>query len=63
LITTLKQQAKDLFLELNRVDWPGKDKVLSSTYAVVIVSLFFAGFFAVVDWLISKGMTFILPHH
>lgn len=63
MITTFKQQAKDLFAELGRVDWPVKEKVLSATYAVVTVSLFFAGFFAVVDWLISKGMTFILPHH
>lgn len=62
MITTIKQQAKDLFAELGRVDWPSKDKVLSSTYSVVIISLFFAGFFAGVDWLISKGMGFIFPH-
>ena len=62
MITTIKQQARDLFAELGRVDWPSKEKVLNSTYAVVSVSLFFGLFFWAVDWLISWGMKFILPH-
>ena len=64
MITTFKQQAKDLFEELqDRVDWPSKDKVMSSTWTVVFVSLFVGIFLWAADRLISWGMTFILPHH
>jgi len=63
LITTIKQQTKDLLAELNRVDWPAKEKVMSSTGAVVVVSLFVGVFLYSADRLISWGMSFILPHH
>lgn len=63
MITTIKQQTKDLLAELNRVDWPAKEKVMSSTGAVVVVSLFVGVFLYSADRLISWGMSFILPHH
>jgi preprotein translocase subunit SecE len=63
LISTIKQQAKELLVELNRVDWPGKDAVLRSSYAVVAVSVFVGLFLWSADWVITWGMTFILPHH
>jgi preprotein translocase subunit SecE len=63
LITTIKQQTKDLLAELNRVDWPSKEKVMSSTGAVVVVSVFVGAFLYGADRLISWGMSFILPHH
>lgn len=63
LISTIKRQTKDLATELKRVDWPAKDKVLSSTYAVVVVSVFVGAFLWGADWVISWGMKFILPHH
>ena len=63
MITTIKQQTKDLLAELNRVDWPSKEKVMSSTGAVVVVSVFVGAFLYGADRLISWGMCFILPHH
>ncbi len=63
MITTIKQQTKDLLAELNRVDWPSKEKVMSSTGAVVVVSVFVGAFLYGADRLISWGMSFILPHH
>ena len=63
MITTIKQQAKDLLAELNRVDWPAKDKVLSAAYAVAAVSAFVGVFLWSADWVISWGMKFILPRH
>jgi len=63
LITTIKQQTKDLLAELNRVDWPGKEKVMSSTGAVIVVSAFVGVFLWLADLAISWGMKFILPHH
>jgi preprotein translocase subunit SecE len=63
LISTIKQHFKDLVAELNRVDWPGKDKVLNTTYSVVVVSLFVGAFLWGADQVISWGMKFIIPHH
>jgi preprotein translocase SecE subunit len=63
LISTIKKQVKDLWAELDRVDWPGKEKVLNATYAVVAVSLFVGFFLWGSDLLISWGMKFILPNH
>jgi len=62
LISTIKKQSKDLWAELDRVDWPAKQKVLSATYAVVAVSVFVGFFLFGADLLISWGMKFILPH-
>ena len=63
MISTIKQQARELLVELNRVDWPGKDAVLRSAYAVVAVSVFVGLFLWGADWVITWGMTLILPHH
>lgn len=63
MITTIKQQTKDLLAELDRVDWPGKEKVMSSTGAVIVVSTFVGLFLWLADLAISWGMKFILPHH
>jgi preprotein translocase subunit SecE len=63
LISTIKQQARDLLAELNRVDWPSKEKVLNASYAVVAVSVFVGLFLWGADWVITWGMKFILPYH
>ena len=63
MLSTIKQQAKELLAELNRVDWPGKEKVLTASYAVVAVSVFVGIFLWSADWVISWGMKFILPSH
>jgi len=63
LISNIKQQTKDLLAELNRVDWPAKAKVMSSTGAVIFVSAFVGVFLYLADLAISWGMKFILPHH
>ena len=58
MIGAIKQQAKDLAAELNRVDWPTKDKVMTSAWTVVIVSVFVGVFLWAVDWVLSKGFAF-----
>ena len=63
MITTIKHQAKDLLAELNRVDWPTKEKVMSSTGAVLVVSIFVGIFLYGADRIISWGVSFILPQH
>ncbi|BDU75277.1 preprotein translocase subunit SecE [Mesoterricola sediminis] len=63
MISTIKHQAKELLSELKRVDWPGKQKVLSAATSVAIVSTFVGLFLWAADKAISWGMTFILPQH
>ena len=51
---------KDTRKELFNVSWPGRKEVISTT-GVVIVAVFFFGFFLfLVDFLISSGMNYIL---
>ena len=63
MISAIKQQTKELLAELNRVDWPAKEKVLNASYSVVAVSVFVGLFLWGADWVISWGMKFILPSH
>ena len=58
MIGAIKQQAKELAAELNRVDWPSKEKVMSSTWTVVFVSVFVGVYLWSVDWVLSKGFAF-----
>jgi preprotein translocase SecE subunit len=55
VIGAIKQQAKDLSAELNRVDWPSKEKVMSSAWTVVLISVFVGVYLWCVDWVLSKG--------
>ena len=63
MIGSIKQQAKDLLAELSRVDWPTKDKVVNSTWSILIISVFVGFFLYGADWVISYGMKYLLPHH
>jgi preprotein translocase subunit SecE len=51
---------RDTKKEMYNVSWPGRKEVVSTT-GVVIVAVFFFGFFLfLVDFLISNGMGYIL---
>jgi preprotein translocase subunit SecE len=55
-----KDYINEIKLEMRRVSWPNRKQVENTT-AVVIVSVFaFAGYFAIVDAVLSKGITGIL---
>ena len=55
-----KEYVNDLKLEMRRVTWPNRKQVEGTT-AVVIVSVFlFAGYFAIVDSLLTKGVKAIM---
>ncbi|MBI1751172.1 MAG: preprotein translocase subunit SecE [Acidobacteria bacterium] len=58
MIGAIKQQAKDLAAELNRVDWPSKEKVMTSAWTVVVVSVFVGAFLWAVDYVFSKGFAY-----
>ena len=55
-----KDYVNDLKLEMRRVTWPSRKQVESTT-AVVIFSVFaFAGYFAVVDSILGRGIKGVL---
>jgi preprotein translocase subunit SecE len=55
-----KDYVNDLKLEMRRVTWPNRKQVEGTT-AVVIVSVFaFAGYFAIVDGILSRGVARVL---
>jgi preprotein translocase subunit SecE len=50
---------RDVRKELNNVSWPTRHE-LTSTTLVVIVAVFFFGFYLyVVDLIVSRGMTYL----
>ncbi len=52
-----KDYVNDLRLEMRRVTWPNRKQVEGTT-AVVIVAVFaFAGYFAIVDGILSQAMS------
>ena len=54
-----KDYVNELKLEMRRVTWPNRKQVQGTT-AVVIFSVFlFAGYFEVVDSILSRGVTAI----
>ncbi len=63
MIGTIKQQARDLKAELDRVDWPSRDKVMSSTSTVIVISVFGGVFLWAADWVLAKGLGFLFPRH
>ena len=55
-----KEHFNELKLEMRRVTWPNRKQVEGTT-AVVILSVFaFAGYFAVVDGILAKGIKGVL---
>jgi preprotein translocase subunit SecE len=59
-VESTRDYFNELKLEMRRVTWPNRKQVEGTT-VVVIVSVFaFAGYFAVVDSLLSKGVKGVL---
>ncbi|MBZ5580970.1 MAG: preprotein translocase subunit SecE [Acidobacteriia bacterium] len=57
-----KDYVNELKLEMRRVSWPNRRQVEGTT-AVVIFSVFaFAGYFAIVDAVLSRGVTRVLNY-
>ena len=59
-IERTKDYINELKLEMRKVSWPNRKQVEGTT-AVVIFSVFaFAGYFAIVDLVLSRGVNRIL---
>jgi len=57
-----KQFYADVRSEMRKVSWPNRQEVIGTTI-VVIVSVFFFGFYLfTVDYLLGNGLSWVLRH-
>ena len=52
----------DVRAEMRKVVWPSREDVRSTTSVVVIAVFLFAGYFAVVDYVVGTGITQLIQH-
>ena len=55
-----KEYISDLKLEMRRVTWPSRKQVETTTAVVIFAVFAFAGYFFIVDSLLSKGIKGVL---
>ncbi len=51
---------KESYLELKKVVWPSREAVVSSTKVVLVSTILVAVFLGLVDFLLLRGILFIL---
>jgi preprotein translocase subunit SecE len=59
-IANAREFLHDVRVEMKQVTWPSREDVVSTTGVVVATVFFFGVFLTVVDWLVQKGVTYIL---
>jgi len=59
-VQSTKDYVNDLRLEMRRVSWPNRKQVESTTAVVIFAVFAFAGYFFIVDSLLSRGIRWIL---
>jgi len=52
-----KSYVDDLKQEMRRVTWPSWKQVRATTTVVIVAVFAFAGYFAIVDMLVGRGVT------
>jgi len=55
-----RDYVNDLKLEMRRVSWPNRKQVESTTAVVIFAVFAFAGYFFVVDSLLTRGIRWVL---
>ena len=56
----IQQFASDVQFEMNKVSWPNWDELKGSTFVVLSLTCILTVFLFVVDFVLSKILTFIL---
>ncbi|MFA5699003.1 MAG: preprotein translocase subunit SecE [Sphaerochaeta sp.] len=51
---------KESYLELKKVVWPSREAVISSTKVVLVSTILVAVFLGLVDFLLLRGILFVL---
>ncbi|MEC7848989.1 MAG: preprotein translocase subunit SecE [Candidatus Neomarinimicrobiota bacterium] len=56
----IQQCASDVQFEMNKVSWPNWDELKGSTFVVLSLTCILTVFLFIVDFVLSKILTFIL---
>ena len=56
----IQQFASDVQFEMNKVSWPNWDELKGSTFVVLSLTFILTVFLFIVDFILSKVLTFIL---
>ena len=56
----IQQFASDVQFEMNKVSWPNWDELKGSTFVVLSLTAILTVFLFIVDFILSKILTFIL---
>jgi preprotein translocase subunit SecE len=59
-IANSREFLHDVRVEMKQVTWPSREDVVSTTGVVVATVFFFGVFLTVVDWLVQKGVVYIM---
>ena len=59
-LSNTREFLHDVRVEMKQVTWPSREDVVSTTGVVVATVFFFGVFLTVVDWLVQKGVTYVL---
>ena len=60
MFNKIQQFASDVQFEMNKVSWPNWDELKGSTFVVLSLTAILTVFLFIVDFILSKVLTFIL---
>ena len=60
LLQATRDYVNELKLEMRRVSWPNRKQVQGTTVVVIISVFLFAGYFEVVDSILTRGVNGII---
>lgn len=61
-LSSAREYYGDLKTEMRRVTWPTWGQVRATTTVVIVTVFLFAVFFAIIDFLIGRGVTKLLEY-
>ena len=59
-IANSREFLHDVRVEVKQVTWPSREDVVATTGVVIATVFFFGVFLAAVDWLVQRGVTYLL---
>jgi len=59
-VTNTQEFLHDVRVEMKQVTWPSREDVTSTTGVVIATVAFFGAFLAIIDWLVQRGVTYVL---
>ena len=58
-VDRIKKFFEEVYREFNKVNWPDHEKLMNSTFVVIVISVIFTLFIYLADILVSTGVQWI----